>query len=63
MNNARSAYPRTRESNTLWLCLGAIILFAPLFRAGIQPLPLMTLELMALALLTLTWLGQKKNKR
>ncbi|WP_232085991.1 hypothetical protein [Candidatus Nitrosacidococcus tergens] len=61
--NARTIYPRSEGDNILWFLLGTVILFAPLFRAGIQPLPLMTLELMALALLTLACLGQKKNKR
>lgn len=45
-----------------WVILAAILLFAPLFRAGNRPLPLICLELAALVLLALWWTQRKEQK-
>ncbi|ABA57989.1 probable binding-protein-dependent transport system protein [Nitrosococcus oceani ATCC 19707] len=50
------------EKRTLWIVLAIVLLFAPLFRAGNRPLPLMILELAALVLLALFWIQWKKQR-
>ncbi|QBQ55977.1 O-antigen ligase family protein [Nitrosococcus wardiae] len=51
------------EKHNLWVVLAAVLLFAPLFRAGNRPLPLMVLELAALVLFALWWTQRKKQRQ
>lgn len=56
MNGGSSSSSELKAQGSLWMVLAVILLFAPLFRAGNRPLPLMALEIAALVLLVIYWI-------